>query len=51
MVGCGDYNGDAKDDLLGRQDSTRMLGYYVCADQSQWVEMGRGVGMEWTVIA
>ena len=51
VVGAGDYNGDAKDDLLVRQYSTGMLGYYVSADQSQWVEMGRGVGMEWTVIA
>jgi hypothetical protein len=51
VVGAGDYNGDQKDDLLVRQYSTGMLGYYVCADQSQWVEMGRGVGMEWTVIA
>jgi len=51
VVGAGDYNGDAKDDLLVRQYSTGMLGYYICADQSQWVEMGRGVGMEWTVIA
>jgi len=37
--------------LLVRQYSTGMLGYYVSADQNQWVEMGRGVGMEWTVIA
>ena len=51
VVGAGDYNGDQKDDLLVRQYSTGMLGYYVCADQNQWVEMGRGVGMEWTVIA
>jgi phosphotransacetylase len=51
VVGAGDYNGDKKDDLLVRQYSTGMLGYYVCADQNQWVELGRGVGMEWTVIA
>jgi autotransporter passenger strand-loop-strand repeat protein len=51
VVGAGDYDGDAQDDLLVRQYSTGMLGYYICADQSQWVEMGRGVGMEWTVIA
>ena len=51
VVGAGDYNGDSMDDLLVRQYSTGMLGYYICADQSQWVEMGRGVGMEWTVIA
>ena len=51
VVGAGDYNSDGQDDLLVRQYSTGMLGYYVCADQSQWVEMGRGVGMEWTVIA
>ena len=24
---------------------------YVCVDQSQWVQIGNGVGMEWTVIA
>ncbi len=51
VVGAGDYNGDQKDDLLVRQYSTGMLGYYVCGDQSQWVEMGRGVDMQWTVIA
>ena len=51
VVGAGDYNNDQKDDLLVRQKSTGMLGYYVSADQNQWVEMGRGVGMEWTVIA
>ena len=51
VVGAGDYNGDRKDDLLVRQYSTGMLGYYVCADQSQWVELGRGVDMNWTVIA
>ena len=51
VVGAGDYNGDGKDDLLVRQYSTGMLGYYICADQSQWVEMGYGVDMNWTVIA
>ena len=51
VVGCGDYNGDKMDDLLVRQYSTGMLGYYVSADQSQWVELGRGVDMQWTVIA
>ena len=51
IAGCGDYNGDKKDDLLVRQNSTGMLGYYISGDTSQWVEMGRGVGMEWTVIA
>ena len=51
VVGAGDYNGDKKDDLLVRQYSTGMLGYYVSADQSQWVELGRGVDMQWTVIA
>ena len=51
VVGAGDYNGDRKDDLLVRQYSTGILGYYVCADQSQWVELGRGVDMNWTMIA
>ena len=51
VVGAGDYDGDRKDDLLVRQDSSGMLGYYVSGDTSQWVEMGRGVDMNWTVIA
>ena len=51
VVGAGDYNADAKDDLLFRQYSTGMLGYYVSGDTSQWVELGRGVDMNWTVIA
>ncbi len=51
VVGAGDYNGDAKDDLLVRQYSTGMLGYYDSGDTSQWVELGRGVDMAWTVIA
>jgi len=34
-----------------RQYSTGMLGYYRCADQDHWVELGRGVDMDWTVIA
>jgi autotransporter passenger strand-loop-strand repeat protein len=51
VVGAGDYDGDQKDDLLVRQYSTGMLGYYSRGDQSQWVEMGRGVDMKWTVIA
>ena len=51
VVGAGDYNNDQKDDLLVRQYSSGMLGYYVSADQSQWVELGRGVDMQWTVIA
>ena len=51
VVGAGDYNGDQKDDLLVRQYSTGTLGYYVCAEQSSWIELGDGVGMEWTVIA
>ena len=42
---------DQKYDLLVRQYSTGTLGYYVCADQSKWTELGNGVGMEWTVIA
>jgi len=51
VVGAGDYNGDQQDDLLVRQYSTGMLGYYISGDTSQWVEMGRGVDMNWTVIA
>ena len=51
IVGCGDYDGDGKDDLLVRQYSTGMLGYYSACDTSKWVEMGRGVDMDWTVIA
>ena len=44
-------NGDAKDDLLVRQYSTGMLGYYSTGDMAQWNVLGYGVGMEWTVIA
>ena len=51
VVGAGDYNADAKDDLLVRQYSTGMLGYYKSGDTTQWVELGRGVDMNWTVIA
>ena len=51
VVGAGDYNGDQHDDLLVRQYSTGMLGYYANGDMSQWVELGRGVDMSWTVIA
>ena len=51
VVGAGDYNGDSKDDLLVRQYSTGMLGYYSAGDTSNWVELGRGVDMNWTVIA
>ena len=51
VAGAGDYNGDGCDDLLVRQYSTGMLGYYSAGSTSSWVEMGRGVGMEWTVIA
>ena len=51
MVGAGDYNGDKKDDLLVRQYSTGMLGYYSNGVQANWNVMGYGVGMEWTVIA
>ena len=52
VVGAGDYNGDAKDDLLVRQYSTGMLGYYSAGNvESGWVELGRGVDMNWTVIA
>ena len=51
VVGAGDYNGDQKDDLLVRQYSTGMLGYYSAGDTAQWVELGRGVDMNWTVIA
>ncbi len=51
IVGAGDYDGDGKDDLLVRQYSTGMLGYYSACDTSKWGEMGRGVDMDWTVIA
>lgn len=44
-------NGDGKDDLLVRQYSTGMLGYYAEANLSKWTEMGRGVDMNWAVIA
>ena len=51
VIGAGDYNGDGKDDLLVRQKSTGMLGYYDSGDTALWVELGRGVDMNWTVIA
>ena len=51
VVGCGDYDGDQQDDLLVRQYSTGMLGYYSSGDMAKWVELGRGVDMNWTVIA
>ena len=51
VVGAGDYNGDQHDDLLVRQYSTGMLGYYASGDTTQWNVLGYGVGMEWTVIA
>ena len=51
VVGAGDYNGDQKDDLLVRQYSTGMLGYYTSGDTTQWNVLGYGVSMEWTVIA
>ena len=52
VVGAGDYNGDERDDLLVRQYSTGMLGYYSGGDvQNGWVELGRGVDLDWTVIA
>ena len=47
----GDFSGDGKDDLLVRQYSTGMLGYYANGDFSKWNEMGRGVDMNWAVIA
>jgi len=34
-----------------RQYSTGMLGYYSAGDTSKWTELGRGVDMDWTVIA
>ena len=37
--------------LLVRQYLTGMLGYYSDGSQSLWNEMGRGVDMQWTVIA
>ncbi|MBO7088758.1 MAG: FG-GAP repeat protein, partial [Lentisphaeria bacterium] len=51
VVGAGDYNGDRKDDLLVRQYSTGMLGYYSACDTSKWNVLGYGVDMTWTVIA
>ena len=51
VAGAGDYNCDGKDDLLVRQISTGMLGYYGAANMDDWVELGRGVDMSWTVIA
>ena len=55
VVGAGDYNGDNKDDLLVRQKSTGLLGYYSAGKSLyanwNWVELGRGVDMQWTVIA
>lgn len=51
ICGAGDYNGDGKDDLLVRQYSTGMLGWYDGGDMSKWHELGRGVDMNWTVIA
>ena len=51
ICGAGDYNGDGKDDLLVRQYSTGMLGWYDGGDMSKWHELGRGVDMNWTVLA
>ncbi len=51
ICGAGDYNGDGKDDLLVRQYSSGMLGWYDGGDMSKWHELGRGVDMNWTVIA
>ena len=51
MVGAGHYNGDQQDDLLVRQYSAGMLGYYSNGDTTNWNVLGYGVGMEWTVIA
>ena len=52
IVGCGDYNGDGKDDLLVKQSSTTILGYYSegIQDTSHWVNMGNGVN-GWEIIA
>ena len=51
VVGAGDYDGDMQDDLLVRQKSTGMLGYYVSGVQDNWNVLGYGVDMDWTVIA
>jgi len=51
VVGAGDYDGDAQDDLLVRQNSTGMLGYYSAGDMDDWNTLGYGVDMSWTVIA
>ena len=50
-VGAGNYDNNRKDNLLVRQKSTGMPGCCVSGDTSQRVEMGRGIGMKWTVIA
>ena len=42
---------DQTDDLLIRQYSTGMLGFYSADDTSQWGEMGRGIDMAWTAIS
>ena len=47
----GNSTSPGKDDLLVRQYSTGMLGYYAGANLSKWTEMGRGVDMNWAVIA
>ena len=44
-------NGDTQDDLLVRQKSTGMLGYYAGGNMEQWNVLGYGVDMNWTVIA
>ena len=51
IAGCGDYNADGTDDLLVRQYSSGMLGYYSNGVQANWNVMGYGVDMQWTVIA
>ena len=49
-AGCGDYDGDGADDLLVRQSSTCLLGYYSSGDVSKWTKLGE-VDPVWTVIA
>ena len=54
IVGCGDYDGDCKDDLLVQksQGATTVLGYYSegILDSNHWNGMGT-VTSGWEIIA